>query len=309
MASVHLPKDFLWGYATASYQIEGGAHEDGRGDSIWDVFCRQPGKIADGSNGDVACDSYHRYKEDVALLKQLGAKAYRFSISWSRVIPQGGRNDPINEAGLRYYKDLVEELVANGIEPMVTLFHWDLPQALYDRYGGFLNKHEYVLDFVSYARLMFKTLGEKVKFWITYNEPWCSAILGYSTGYFAPGRTSDRSISSVGDSSTEPWQVGHNILIAHGAAAKAYREEFKPTQSGMIGITLNGDWVEPWDPADSADVEACERKLEFSIGWFAGPVYHGDYPASMREQLGVRLPEFTAEEKTLVQGSNDFYGM
>ena len=152
------------------------------------------------------------------------------------MIPKGGRNDAINEAGLRYYKDLVEELVANDIEPMVTLFHWDLPQTLYDRYGGFLNKDEYVLDFVSYARLMFKTLGEKVNFWITYNEPWCSSILGYSTGYFAPGHTSDRKISSVGDSSTEPWQVGHNILISHGAAVKAYREEFKPTQSGMIGV-------------------------------------------------------------------------
>ncbi|KAI7152812.1 glycoside hydrolase family 1 protein, partial [Hortaea werneckii] len=148
MSTARLPKDFLWGYATASYQIEGAPHEDGRGDSIWDTFCKIPGKIADGTSGDVACDSYHRYKEDVALLKQLGAKAYRFSISWSRVIPLGGRKDPINEAGLQYYVNLVDELVANGIVPMITLFHWDLPQALYDRYGGFLNKEEYVQDYV-----------------------------------------------------------------------------------------------------------------------------------------------------------------
>ncbi|EGP87922.1 unnamed protein product [Zymoseptoria tritici ST99CH_3D1] len=306
---LRLPKDFLWGYATASYQIEGGTKEGGRGPSIWDEFCSRPGKIADGSNGDVACDSYHRYKEDVALLKQLGAKAYRFSISWSRVIPLGGRNDPVNEEGLKYYQALVEELVANNITPMVTLFHWDLPQALYERYGGFLNKEEYVQDFEHYSRLMFKTLGSQVKYWITYNEPWCTSILGYSTGFFAPGHTSDRTKSSIGDSSTEPWIVGHHILIAHAAAVKIYREEFQSSQQGVIGITLNGDWVEPWDPADSKDVEACQRKLEFSIGWFADPIYHGDYPASMRNQLGARLPAFTPAERDLIQGSNDIYGM
>ncbi|KAM3425199.1 hypothetical protein BST61_g7157 [Cercospora zeina] len=299
MASAHLPQDFLWGYATASYQIEGGAHDDGRGDSIWDVFAGQPGKIADGSNGDIACDSYHRYKEDVALLKELGAKAYRFSVSWSRVIPLGGRQDPVNQTGLQYYLNLVDELLANGIQPLVTLFHWDLPQELYTRYGGFLNKEEYVADFVSYSRLMFSTLGSKVKLWITYNEPWCTSILGFATGYFAPGHVS----------STEPWLVGHHILLAHAAAVQLYREEFKPTQQGQIGITLNGDWVEPWDADEALDVEACERKLEFSIAWFADPVYHGDYPESMRRQLGSRLPTFTEAERAAVRGSNDFYGM
>lgn len=242
-------------------------------------------------------------------MKSLGAKAYRFSISWSRVIPLGGRDDPVNDKGLQYYVDLVDELLANGIQPMVTLFHWDLPQGLHDRYGGLLNKEEYVKDFVSYSKLMFKTLGSKVKFWITYNEPWCSSVLGYSIGQFAPGHTSDRNKSKVGDSSTEPWQVGHNILIAHGAAVKAYREEFKEKDGGVIGITLNGDWVEPWDPEEPKDVEACERKLEFAISWFADPIYFGEYPASMRKQLGDRLPHFTEEEKALVKGSNDFYGM
>jgi len=152
-------------------------------------------------------------------------------------------------------------------------------------------------------------MGEKVRYWITFNEPWCSSVLGYSIGQFAPGHTSDRSKSPVGDSSTEPWQVGHNLLIAHAAAVKVYREEFKPKQKGTIGITLNGDYVYPWDPEEPKDVEACERKLEFSIAWFADPIYRGDYPASMREQLGHRLPTFTAEEKALVHGSNDFYGM
>ncbi|KAI7482304.1 glycoside hydrolase family 1 protein [Hortaea werneckii] len=309
MSTARLPKDFLWGYATASYQIEGAPQEDGRGDSIWDTFCRIPGKIADGTSGDVACDSYHRYKEDVALLKQLGAKAYRFSISWSRVIPLGGRKDPINEPGLKYYVNLVDELVANGIVPMITLFHWDLPQALYDRYGGFLTKEEYVQDYVNFARVMFGALGSKVKYWITYNEPWCSTILGYSIGQFAPGHTNDRTKSAVGNSAVEPWLAGHNILVSHGAAVKVYREEFQQKDGGQIGITLNGDWVEPWDPNDPEDVEACERKLEFSIAWYADPIYKGDYPASMRKQLGDRLPTFTESERKEVQGSNDFYGM
>ena len=202
-----------------------------------------PGKIADGSSGDVACDSYHRYKEDVALLKELGAKVYRFSISWSRVIPLGGRKDPVNEKGLKYYENLVDELLANGIEPMVTLFHWDLPQALHDRYGGFLNQDEYLQDFVNFVRVMFRALGSKVKKWITYNEPWCTSILGYNIGQFAPGRTSDRAKNPVGDGTTEPWIVAHSILVSHGAAVKVYREEFKPKDGGIIGMTLNGDWV------------------------------------------------------------------
>jgi len=156
--------------------------------------------------------------------------------------------------------------------------------------------------------VMFKAVPE-VKHWITFNEPWCSSILGYNTGLFAPGHTSDRTKSPIGDSSTEPWLVGHNFLIAHGTAVKIYREEFKPTNGGQIGITLNGDAVYPWDPNDPLDVEAAERKLEFSIAWFADPIYHGDYPASMRKQLGSRLPTFTPEEIALIQGSNDFYGM
>ncbi|KAK5109947.1 hypothetical protein LTR62_006436 [Meristemomyces frigidus] len=307
MPDLKLPKNFLWGYATASYQIEGAPHEDGRADSIWDVFCRTPGKIADGSNGDVACDSYHRYKEDVALLKQLGAKAYRFSISWSRVIPHGGRNDPINKAGLQYYVDLVDELHANGIIPM--LFHWDLPQTLHERYGGPLNQNEYVQDYVRYARVIFETFGSKVKHWITYNEPWCISILGYSVGQFAPGHTSDREKNAIGDSAIEPWKVVHSLLVSHGEVVKMYRDEFKQKDGGQIGITLNGDWVMPWDKDDPLDVEACERKLEFSIAWFADPIYKGDYPASMRKQLGDRLPKFTEAEHALVKGSNDFYGM
>ncbi|KAF1926183.1 glycoside hydrolase family 1 protein [Didymella exigua CBS 183.55] len=309
MPDSYLPKDFLWGFATASYQIEGAPAEDGRGDSIWDTFCRIPGKIAGGESGDVACDSYHRTGEDIALLKQLGAKSYRFSLSWSRIIPLGGRNDPVNQKGIDHYVKFAKDLRAAGIEPMITLFHWDLPEGLDKRYGGLLNKEEFVKDFENYARVCFKAFGSTVKLWITFNEPWCSSILGYSTGLFAPGRTSDRSKSKDGDSSREPWIVGHNFLLAHGAAVKAYRDDFKKQDGGQIGITLNGDWTEPWDPEDPKDREACDRKIEFSICWFGDPIYFGKYPDSMRKQLGDRLPEFTPEEAALVQGSNDFYGM
>ncbi|KAF4542403.1 Glycoside hydrolase family 1 [Lasiodiplodia theobromae] len=309
MTEAVLPKDFLWGFATASYQIEGAPEEDGRGPSIWDTFCRKPGKIADGSSGDVACDSYHRTAEDIALLKQCRAKAYRFSLSWSRIIPLGGRNDPINEKGLQYYVKLADDLIAAGIEPLVTLYHWDLPDELDKRYGGLLNKEEFVADYTNYARVVFKAFGSKVKYWITFNEPWCSSILGYSTGLFAPGRTSDRNKNPEGDSSREPWIVGHNLLLAHASAVKVYREEFKAKDGGQIGITLNGDYMYPWDPEDPRDVEAANRKHEFSISWFADPVYFGKYPDSMRKQLGDRLPEFTPDEAALVKGSNDFYGM
>lgn len=228
----------------ASYQIEGAATADGRGPSIWDTFCALPGKIADGTDGSVACDSYHHTADDIALLKKTGAKNYRFSIAWPRVIPLGGRNDPINPAGIAYYQKFVDDLLAEGIEPMVTLFHWDLPDNLHKRYLGLLNREEFVKDYAHYARVMFEALP-KVKRWITFNEPWCSSVLGYSTGTFAPGRTSNRSMSKEGDSSTECWQVGHNLLVAHGTAVKIYREEFKPHRGGEIGITLNGSLVLP----------------------------------------------------------------
>jgi len=302
-----LPKDFLWGFATAAYQVEGAIHADGRGPSIWDTFCAIPGKIADGSSGVTACDSYNRTNEDVELLKSLGAKVYRFSISWSRIIPLGGREDPVNQAGIDHYVKFVDDLVAAGITPFITLFHWDLPDALDKRYGGLLNRTEFPLDFEHYARVMFKAIP-KCKNWITFNEPWCSAILGYNSGFFAPGHTSDRSRSAVGDSTREPWIAGHNMLVAHGRAVKAYRDDFKGAD-GEIGITLNGDACLPWDPEDPADVEACDRKIEFAISWFADPVYFGKYPDSMIKQLGDRLPTFTAEEEALVKGSNDFYGM
>jgi beta-glucosidase len=167
-------------------------------------------------------------------------RKYLITRTRSRIIPLGGRNDPINEKGIQFYLKFIDDLHAAGITPMVTLFHWDLPDELNKRYGGFLNKEEFVADFAHYSRVVFDAFGSKVKHWITFNEPWCSSVLGYNTGAFAPGHTSDRTKSSVGDGSTEPWIVGHSLLVAHGAAVKIYRDEFKDLNGGEIGITLNG---------------------------------------------------------------------
>ncbi|KAG6887557.1 Beta-glucosidase 1B, partial [Termitomyces sp. Mi166 len=303
-----LPADFLWGFATASFQIEGSAAVDGRGKSIWDDFAKLPGKTLDGKNGDVATDSYRLWKEDIDLLAKYGVKAYRFSIAWSRIIPLGGRDDPVNTAGIKFYSDFIDALLSHGITPFVTLYHWDLPQALHDRYGGWLNKEEIVKDYVNYTKVCFESFGDRVRHWLTINEPWCVAILGYGRGVFAPGRSSDRTRSPEGDSSTEPWVVGHNLILAHANAVKLYRESFKPTQKGQIGITLNGDWQMPYDDSPE-NVEAAQHALDFAIGWFADPIYLGYYPLYMEEVLGSRQPAFTAEELALVKGSSDFYGM
>ncbi|TFK65539.1 glycoside hydrolase family 1 protein [Pluteus cervinus] len=324
--SSKLPNNFLWGFATASFQIEGSWDVDGRGKSIWDDFAKIPGKTLDGRNGDVATDSYKRWREDVALLADYGVKAYRFSISWSRIIPLGGRNDPINPLGIQHYNNFIDALLEHGITPFVTLYHWDLPQALHDRYGGWLNKEEIIKDYAHYSRVCFEAFGDRVKHWLTLNEPWCVAILGYGRGVFAPGRSSDRVRSPEGNSSTEPWIVGHSLILAHAHAVKVYREEFKPHQHGEIGITLNGDWEMPYDDSPE-NIEAAQHALDVAIGVcrilpyaascssmfrryrLMDPIYLGRYPAHMREMLGDRLPEFTSEELAVVKGSSDFYGM
>lgn len=306
-----LPPDFQWGYATAAPQIEGAWDKDGKGLSIWDTFGHTPGKIKDGSNADDATRSYDLYREDVARMREYGVTAYRFSLSWSRIIPLGGKDDPVNEQGLDFYSRLVDELLANGITPFATLFHWDMPQALEDRYGGMLDQAAYVPDFCRYARVCFARLGDRVKHWITYNEPGVYTLAGYAAGVHAPGRSSFRERNAEGDSGTEPFVVGHTQLVSHGHAARLYRDEFAAAQGGSVMITLHGNWHEPWDPADPADVAAAQRVQEFEVAWFADPLYGptGDYPASMRAQLGDRLPRFTDEERALVRGSSAAYGM
>ena len=305
-----LPSDFHFGYATAAAQIEGAWNRDGKGPSIWDTFAHTPGKVKDGSSGDDAVRAYDLYKEDVSRMKEYGVTAYRFSLSWSRIIPQGGKDDPVNEDGVAYYNRLIDELLANDIVPFVTLFHWDTPQALEDRYGGMLNKEAYTPDFVRYARVCFEHFGDRVKNWITYNEPGVYSLAGYAAGVHAPARSSYRDRNELGDSSTEPFIVSHTELVSHAHVCDMYKREFKPTQGGTIMITLHGNWSEPWDEDDPKDVEAAERAREFEIAWFADPLYRtGDYPASMRAQLGERLPRFTAEESRLVLGSSEHYGM
>ena len=288
------PKDFIWGTATSSYQIEGAAKKDGKGPSIWDAFCTIPGKIAQHESGEVACDHYHKFKEDIQLMKNMGVKAYRFSIAWPRVMPTG--KDGVNEAGIKFYSELIDALLAAEITPWVTLYHWDLPLALQLEDDGWLGT-KISTYFEAYASLCFERFGDRVKNWITLNEPWVVAILGYGQGVFAPGRVSK----------SEPYLAGHNLLLAHGKAVQVYRKKFSH-QNGQIGITNNCDWREPLTDSKE-DKEAAERALQFFLAWFADPIYKGDYPAVMKERLGERLPEFTPEEKELLWGTSDFFGL
>ena len=290
------PADFVWGTATSSYQIEGAWNEDGKGLSIWDVFSQTPGRVHENDNGNLACDHYHRMKEDVALLKQQGVMAYRFSISWPRILPDGTTRH-VNQAGIDFYNQLIDELLANGITPWVTLYHWDLPLALQMEKDGWLNP-AIADDFADYAALCFKHFGDRVKHWITLNEPWVIAILGYGKGIFAPGR----------ESTSEPYLAGHHLILAHAKAVKVYREQFQAQQQGQIGITNNCDWREPLTDSP-ADKEAAQRALEFFLAWFADPVYFGHYPQTMVDRLGDRLPKFTAEEVELIKDSSDFFGL
>lgn len=288
------PKDFLFGTSTSSYQIEGCHDKGGKGRSIWDAFCAVPGNIRNNENANLACNHYELYKEDVALLKQLGVKAYRFSIAWTRILPYG--TGKVNEEGVKFYSDLIDELLRNDIEPWVTLYHWDLPLALEQEKNGWLSP-EMSDIFAAYADVCFSKFGDRVKHWITLNEPWVVAILGYGQGIFAPGRISN----------SEPYLVGHHLLLAHAKAVDVYRDKYE-NQGGKIGISLNCDWREPLTNKPE-DKEAAERALLFYVGWFADPIWKGDYPKVMKESLGNRLPEFTDEEKQLLHGSSDFFGL
>ncbi|KAG0476515.1 hypothetical protein HPP92_013356 [Vanilla planifolia] len=269
-------------------------------------------KVAGGATGEPGAGSYYRYKEDVKLLSDIGLQAYRFSISWSRVLPKG-RGTP-NRQGLQYYHKLIDELRSHNIEPFVTIFHWDVPQALEDEYGGFLSR-KIVDDYVNYANLLFTEFGGKVKHWITMNEPLMFATLGYGTGMFAPGHcTPDLVYGGVGyscpagDSIREPYKVAHNILLAHAEAVSLYKNSFQAKDKGQIGITLVSQWFEPYDN-QIATHEAQKRALEFNLGWFLDPLKFGNYPFSMRSLVRDRLPIFTEEESNKLKDSFDFIGL
>ncbi len=291
---IKFSKDFIWGTATSAYQIEGAHNIDGKGPSIWDSFSTIPNRIKNNENGNIAIDHYHKYKEDVALLKSQGFKAYRFSISWSRIMPEG--TGKINEEGVLFYSNLIDELLKNDIVPWVTLYHWDLPLALEMEQNGWLN-YDIINAFEEYSKVCFERFGDRVKNWITLNEPWVAAILGYGQGVFAPGRISN----------SEPYLAAHHLILAHAKAVKLYKTKFKH-QKGTIGITNNCDWREPLTQKPK-DVEAAERALLFFLGWFADPIYFGDYPQVMKDRLGDRLPKFTEEEKELIKNSSDFFGL
>lgn len=291
---LNFPNDFTWGCATASYQIEGAWLEGGKGLSIWDAFSHTPGKILHGHTGDVACDHYHRYKEDIALMAELGLPAYRFSISWPRIQPTGyGKPNP---EAIRFYSDLIDELLKHDITPWVTLYHWDLPLALQMEFDGWLNPK--LADFFcEYADICFSHFGDRVKHWLTFNEPWVTAIIGYGQGVFAPGRVSN----------SEPYQAAHQMLRSHGKAVDLYRRKYQ-RQNGEIGITNNCDWREPKTESEQ-DRQAAQRSLEFLLGWFADPIYFGDYPQVMRHRVRDRLPQFTPDDREWIKGSNDFFGL
>ncbi|KAJ8638097.1 hypothetical protein MRB53_012364 [Persea americana] len=302
------PAAFIFGTASAAYQYEGAVKEGGRGPSIWDTFThKHPEKIKDRSNGDIAVDFYHRYKEDVSIMKDIGTNAFRFSISWTRILPYGRLSGGVNKAGIRYYNNLINELLSNGIEPFVTLFHWDSPQTLEDDYNGFLSSN-IVSDYRNYVDVCFREFGDRVKHWITFNEPtvFCN---GYLLGSLAPGRCSSWvGNCSTGNSATEPYIVGHHLLLAHAAAVKLYREKYKSSQKGNVGITLTTRWYIPLSSSKS-DLAAVQRTLDFSYGWFIDPITRGDYPSSMRSLVGRRLPKFSKEQSEMLKGSFDFIGI
>ncbi len=290
MAKIDFPKDFLWGAATASFQVEGASQEEGKGESMWDRFCRIPGKVHAGENGDVSCDQYHRYPEDIALMKQAGIKAYRFSISWPRIIPGG--TGKVNEQGVAYYKRLIAALLEAGIEPVATLYHWDLPQALSDK-GGWTNRAT-AEAFAAYARVCYAAFAGTVHKWITLNEPWCSAFLGYQLGIHAPGITDTPSY----------LRAIHHLNLAHGLAVRAFREAGIP---GGTGIVLN--LMTPRPATNSPeDLKAAQRVADRDSRMFSGPVFGKGYPAAYIKDEGIQLPIETGDMEVIATAT-DFVGL
>ncbi|CAN1170620.1 Beta-glucosidase 12 [Linum perenne] len=305
----NFPEGFIFGTATSSYQIEGASNIDGKGPSVWDRFTHQfPDRIEGGGNGDIALDHYHRFKEDVQRMLYMNVDAYRFSISWPRVIPSGRISDGISEKGIAFYHSLLDVLIENKIDPYVTIWHWDTPQALEAEYGGFLSRN-IVKDYEDYCDLLFKEYGSKVKKWITLNEPMGTTGKAYDEGVFAPGHCSPwvNRACRVGDSGIEPYIVAHNLLLAHSAAYHLYKSKYQHL-TAEIGVTYVTHWFVPYSNA-TKDVDAAQRALDWMYGWFMDPITFGNYPRTMVDLLGSRLPKFTEEESRLLRKSFDFLGL
>src|SRR4051812_23835240 len=285
------PADFIWGAATASYQIEGAANEDGRGESVWDRFSATPGKVRNGDSGEVACDFYHRYPQDVELMTELGLDAFRFSVAWPRVLPEGrGR---VNQAGLDFYDRLVDELLARGIEPFATLFHWDTPQALEDE-GGWPVRST-AEAFVEYAELVAARLGDRVRHWTTHNEPWVYAWIGHSWGEHAPGRTSER----------DAVAAAHHLLLSHGWAVDTIR---RAAPGAQVGITLNLSHAYP--ASDTPEDEAAAWEVDGGGNrWFLDPIFRGAYPADLPERNETVAPLVHPGDLDAISAPIDFLGV
>lgn len=287
------PRGFLFGTASAAYQIEGAVNEDGRGPSIWDIYSHKPGVIEDNTNGDVACDHYHRWPDDVEIMKRLGVNAYRFSISWSRILPKGrGR---VNNKGLRFYSDLVDALVEAKITPFVTLNHFDLPQALQDEGDGWLRRGV-VQDFAEFADVVSVELGDRVKHWVTFNEPWELAWQGYVTGEDAPGLR-------LGVDAA--LKASHYVYLAHGAAIQVLRDNIPNSQ---LGIVLHLNMVEPASNRPE-DIAAAKRWEMCQNRWYLDPLYRKGYPEEMVKLYGSNAPEVLPGDFEQIQQPIDFLGI
>lgn len=285
------PKDFVWGAATASYQIEGAWSEDGKGESIWDRFSHTPGKVLDGDTGDMACDHYHRWRDDIKLMKSLGIKAYRFSIAWPRILPGG--SGKINEAGIEYYSQLVDGLLELGIEPYATLYHWDLPQAQQDK-GGWADRRA-VDAFTAYVDITTRALGDRVKNWITLNEPWVSAFVGYRDGIHAPGHTD----------LNEALAASHHLLLSHGRSLPVIRANVK---NANVGITLN---LTPQMPASQslADRQAAFWVDGYINRFFLDPLTGRGYPEDIVKSFGSTMPFVQTGDMEEIAAPVDFLGI
>lgn len=279
LRTAQFPTDFVWGTATAAYQIEGAYDVDGRSLSIWDTFARVPGAVLGGDTGDIACDHYHRYRDDVALMKSMNLTSYRFSASWPRVRPNAG---PVNQKGLDFYSRLTDELLDAGIMPWITLYHWDLPQTLEDQ-GGWTNR-DTAYRFLDYALTMYDALGDRVPVWTTLNEPWCSAFLGYTGGQHAPGRR--EGVAGV--------VAAHHLMLGHGLVVQELRRRGATPENGRsVGITLNLTAADPFDAHEPKDVDAARRVDGFFNRVFLEPIFNGRYA----EDLAADTESMTFEGK------------
>lgn len=290
MPKIGFPRDFIWGAATAAYQIEGAYNQDGKGESIWDRFCHTPGNVENGDTGDIACDHYNRLEEDIRLMKELGIKSYRYSISWPRILPEG--KGKLNQRGMDFYKRLTNLLLENEIEPLITLYHWDLPQKLQD-IGGWANRD--VTDyFTNYAEVVFNNLGDIVPYWVTINEPWVVAFLGNMFGSHAPG---------IKDLKTA-LDVSHNLMLSHGKAVKLYREM---NQKGKISIALNFSTKYPASQKEE-DIKAARLSDGGLNRWFLDPIFKGYYPEDVLELYSKRgvTHTFPMEDLKVISQPMDF---